>query len=78
MATRGELSDLYIPDYGYTLILREGEDSLRAIPSSKNYNYYIHEDMDARFYDTSRFTVTTTYSGGAADKIRSMLRFATA
>jgi hypothetical protein len=67
---RGELSDLYLPNYGYTLILREGEDSLRAVPSSKNYNYYIHEDLDARFYDTSRFTVTTTYTGGAADKIR--------
>jgi hypothetical protein len=68
---RGELSDLYIPNYGYTLILRNGEDSLRTVPSSKNYDYYIQEDLNAGFYDTSRFTVTTTYKGGAADKTRS-------
>jgi hypothetical protein len=68
---RGELTDLYIPDYGYTLVLRDGEDSLRTVLPGKNYNYYIREDLDARFYDTSRFTVTTTYTGGAADKIRS-------
>jgi hypothetical protein len=36
---RGELSDLYIPDYGYTLVLRDGEDSLRSVTASKNYNY---------------------------------------
>ncbi len=68
---RGELTDLYIPDYGYTLILCDTEDSLRTVPPGKNNHYFIHEDLDARFYDTSRFTVTTTYTGGAADKIRS-------
>jgi hypothetical protein len=68
---RGELTDLYIPDYGYTLILRDGEDSLHPVPPGKNYNYDIHEDLNARFYDTSRFSCTTTYTGGAADKIRS-------
>ena len=68
---RGELTDLYIPNYGYTLILREGEDSLRPVPSGKNYNYIVWEDLNARFYDTSRFTVKTTYTGGAADKTRS-------
>jgi hypothetical protein len=70
-AQRGELTDLYIPNYGYTLILRDGEDSLRPVPAGKNYNYVIREDLSARFYDTSRFTVTTTYTGGAADKTRS-------
>ncbi|HET6252786.1 MAG TPA: DUF3857 domain-containing protein [Puia sp.] len=69
---RGELTDLYIPDYGYTLILRDGEDSLRIVPPSKNNGYDIREDLyTPRFTDTSRFTVTTTYAGGAADKIRS-------
>ena len=68
---RGELTDLFIPSYGYTLILRDGEDSLHPVPPAKNYNYYIREDLDARFYDTSRFTCTTTYTGGAADKTRS-------
>jgi transglutaminase-like putative cysteine protease len=68
---RGELTDLYIPDYGYTLVLCDGEDSLRTVPPGKNYNYYIREDLDAPFRDTSRFTVTTAYTGGMADKIRS-------
>ena len=68
---RGELTDLYIPNYGYTLILRDGEDSLRSVPAGKNYRYIIREDLNAHFYDTSRFTVTTTYTGGAADKTRS-------
>ena len=68
---RGELSDLYIPDYGYTLILREGCDSLLAVTPSKNYSFVIHEDLNARFFDTSQFTVVTKYGGGAADNIRS-------
>ena len=37
----------------------------------KTIYYIIREDLDAQFDDTSRFTVTTTYTGGAADKIRS-------
>ncbi|HEV3325910.1 MAG TPA: DUF3857 domain-containing protein, partial [Puia sp.] len=69
---RGELTSLFIPAYGYTLLLREGEDSLRSVPSGLHYDYYIREQLDARFYDTSRFSVTTTYTGGAADKTRSM------
>ncbi len=68
---RGELTDLYIPDYGYTLILRDGGDSLLPVAPSRNFNFVIHEDLNARFADTSRFTVVTTYLGGAADKIRS-------
>ena len=69
---RGELTNLFIPAYGYTLLLREGEDSLRSVPAGLHYDYYIREQLDARFYDTSRFTVTTTYTGGAADKTRTM------
>jgi Domain of Unknown Function with PDB structure (DUF3857)/Protein of unknown function (DUF2569) len=70
-AQRGDLTDLYVPNYGYTLILRDGEDSLRPVPAGKNYSYIIREDLHAQFDDTSRFTVTTTYTGGAADKTRS-------
>ena len=69
---RGELTSLFIPAYGYTLLLHEGVDSLRSVQPGLHYDYYIREELDARFYDTSRFTVTTTYTGGAADKTRSM------
>jgi transglutaminase-like putative cysteine protease len=69
---RGELTNLYVPAYGYTLLLHEGEDSLRSVTPGLHYDYYIHEQLDARFYDTSRFTVTTTFTGGAADKTRTM------
>lgn len=69
---RGELPQLYIPDYGYALILRDGDDSLHVVNPSSDFSYYIHEELDARFYDTSRFTVTTKYTGGAADKLRSL------
>lgn len=69
---RGELSDLFVPDYGYTLLLRDGEDSLRTVPPAQKNEYQIIENLDAKFYDTTRFTVSTIYAGGAADKVRRM------
>jgi Domain of Unknown Function with PDB structure (DUF3857)/Protein of unknown function (DUF2569) len=69
---RGELSELYIPDYGYTLLLRDGEDSLRTVPPARINEYHIVENLNAKYYDSSRFTVNTTYIGGAADKVRRM------
>jgi Domain of Unknown Function with PDB structure (DUF3857)/Protein of unknown function (DUF2569) len=70
---RGELADLYVPAYGYALLLREGEDSLQPVQPGRRYDYSVQETLDARYYDTSRFSVTTTYDGGAADKIRATL-----
>jgi transglutaminase-like putative cysteine protease len=72
-AQRGELTNLFVPDYGYSLLLRDGEDSLRPVTPGQKYDYYINEHLDANYYDTSMFSVVTTYTGGAADKIRSML-----
>jgi hypothetical protein len=67
---RGELTDLFIPDYGYALLLRDGQDSLQRIRPGRRYDYFVQEQLDARYDDTSKFTVTSTYTGGAADKIR--------
>ncbi len=70
---RGELTDLFIPDYGYALLLRDGQDSLQRIRPGQRYDYFVREQLDARYDDTSKFTVTSTYTGGAADKIRGEL-----
>jgi hypothetical protein len=70
---RGELIDLYVPAYGYALILRNGEDRLQPVEPGFEYNYSITESLEVKYYDTSRFTVRSTYSGGAADKIRDAL-----
>jgi len=70
---RGELTDLFIPDYGYALLLRDGQDSLQRIRPGQVYDYFVQEQLEARYDDTSKFTVTSTYNGGAADKIRGEL-----
>lgn len=69
-AQRGELTDLFIPDYGYALLLHDGQDTLQRIQPCQHYDYFVQEELDARYNDTSKFTVTTTYTGGAADKFR--------
>ncbi len=67
---RGSLLDLFLPDYGYALVIREGETSLRPITPGRINDYTITESLDAAYYDTSRFTITSIYAGGAADEIR--------
>lgn len=67
---RGELINLYIPAYGYALVLREGEDRLQPVEPYLQNHITVSETLDARFYDTSRYEVYTTYSGGAADRVR--------
>jgi hypothetical protein len=67
---RGELANLYIPAYGYSLLLREGEKKLSPLTPGRIYDYTIIEKLDAPFHDTSRYTINSVYSGGAADNIR--------
>src|SRR5260221_4073506 len=67
---RGELTGLYIPAYGYALVLRDGEKKLQPVSPGRFYDYTIIEKLDARFYDTSRYTINSVYSGGSADEIR--------
>ncbi len=70
LRSRGELVNLYVPAYGFALLLRDGDSSLQPIPVGLRNDYFVHERLDARYHDTSRFSVTTTYAGGAADKTR--------
>jgi transglutaminase-like putative cysteine protease len=69
-AQRGELADLYIPAYGYALVLEEGETGLEAVTPGRINNYTITEHLAAKYYDSSRFEVTSVYTGGSADDIR--------
>jgi len=67
---RGELTDLYIPAYGYSLILRDGQNRLVPVSPGRINDYTINETVDARYYDTSRYTINTLYIGGSANDIR--------
>jgi len=67
---RGELSDLYVPAYGYSLILRDGENRLEPVTPGRINDYTVIETIDARYYDTSFYTINTLYTGGCADDIR--------
>jgi hypothetical protein len=69
---RGGLTGLFIPAYGLALVLRESETALQPVPPGRINDYDITESLDARNYDTSRFTVTSIYDGGAADDVRNM------
>jgi hypothetical protein len=69
---RGSLMDLFLPDYGYALVIRDGETSLRPVTPGKINDYTITESLDAAYFDTSHFSITSIYSGGAADEVRQM------
>ena len=67
---RGELADLYIPAYGYALVLDEGETRLEPVAPGRINDFTITERLVAKYYDSSRFDVTSIYTGGAADDAR--------
>ncbi len=69
---RGPLADLFIPNYGYALVLNEADTGLQPVTSGRINDYAITESLDARYYDTSTFSITSVYSGGAADDLRGM------
>lgn len=69
---RGPVADLFIPAYGYALVLDENDTGLRQVPPGRINDYAITETLDARYYDTSWFSITSIYSGGAADDVRGM------
>jgi len=68
---RGELVNLYIPDYGYALVLHEGESNLQPVEPGFLNSSSILEELDVSVSDTSRLKVTSTYAGGRADDTRS-------
>jgi Domain of Unknown Function with PDB structure (DUF3857)/Protein of unknown function (DUF2569) len=69
---RGPLADLFIPAYGYALVLNPQDTGLQSVTPGRINDYAITETLDARYYDTSWFSVNSVYSGGAADDLRGM------
>ncbi len=69
---RGQVADLFIPAYGYALVLDEKDTGLQKVTPGRINDYAITETLDARYYDTSWFSITSIYSGGAADDVRGM------
>ncbi|HEY4874101.1 MAG TPA: DUF3857 domain-containing protein [Puia sp.] len=67
---RGELINLFIPDYGYALIISENQNSLQRIEPGFLYTTLMTETLNVKYNDTVDFLVATTYEGGAADNAR--------
>ncbi|HXB09334.1 MAG TPA: DUF3857 domain-containing protein [Puia sp.] len=71
---RGELQDLFIPDYGYALVLEDGATTLQTVTPGRINDFNITEMLDAKAYDSSKFNIISVYSGGAAEDIRSIFQ----
>lgn len=69
---RGPLPELFIPAYGYALVLRDGETALTPVTPGRINDYSIIETLEAPYYDTSHFSISSVYTGGAADDVRNM------
>jgi len=67
---RGELTSLYVPAYGYALLLKGGERRLQPVTPGHIYDYTIIENLVAKMDDTARYTINSVYTGGAADEER--------
>jgi hypothetical protein len=70
----GNLTHLYYPDYRSGLVLKEGSASINSLPYN---NYYEIKSCETFNLDkvggSAELKVLTTYTGGAADRIRSDL-----
>jgi hypothetical protein len=68
---RGELVNTYIPDYGFALLLKNGEHGLQPVSPGYIYNTSIEEKLDVPYRDSCHMSVNSLYIGGAADDARS-------
>lgn len=68
---RGELTDSYLPDYGFALVLKPGEKDLRPVNQSRRSEVTVTEFADVSGSGKGKFTVSTVYQGGPADNARS-------
>lgn len=69
----GALDALWVPDYGWGLVVRPGENGLTAIPEDPSHPGSIDADYDYVFSDdgsSCEATITTTYSGHEAEVMR--------
>jgi hypothetical protein len=69
---RGPFAELFVPAYGYGLVLREGESGLEPVTPGRVNDFSIIETLDAPWYDSAHFSITSVYAGGAADEVRGM------
>lgn len=69
---RGPFAELFVPAYGYGLVLRQGESGLQPVTPGRVNDYSIIETLDAPWYDSAHFSITSVYAGGAADDTRGM------
>lgn len=67
---RGEFSTTYVPNYGFALLLKQGQDRLEAIEPGYPNTTEITERLFLPLKDSSRMSVETIYKGGAADQFR--------
>jgi transglutaminase-like putative cysteine protease len=73
---RGGLAQLYNPDYGLALVVREGSRELQEIPQPDNPapGVTVKEVYTADSFDQpARLEIVTTYRGGPADGMRHQL-----
>ncbi|MEO6915764.1 MAG: DUF3857 domain-containing protein [Chitinophagaceae bacterium] len=70
---RGEFVNTYIDGYGYALVLKKGQDTLSHVEPGYLNESTIVERFDISYTDTSRFSVSTIYSGGRADDLRNSI-----
>ncbi|WP_455207106.1 DUF3857 domain-containing protein [Kaarinaea lacus] len=72
-AQYGSLDNIYQPDYGYGLVIREGENKLTRMTSVKEppIEKEIFETFNVNFDDVpTELTVKTRYHGNSADNVR--------
>jgi len=67
---RGELTSLFVPAYGYALLLKDGQRRLQPVTPGHIYDFTIIENLVAKMDDTARYTINSVYTGGAADEQR--------
>ncbi len=73
---RGKLQNLYLPQYGYALVIRPGNTQLEPVivPKESTPETRVREDFDIASYDeATSVRIATTYFGGDADGMRMTL-----
>jgi hypothetical protein len=70
---RGELVNMYVPAYGYALVLRDKESTLKRVEPGFLNSTTVREKIEVSYDDSSRFAVHTVYAGGSADRFRSSI-----
>ncbi|WP_336517978.1 DUF3857 domain-containing protein [Pollutibacter soli] len=71
---RGPFSNLYVPEYGFALVLNPSETGLQVARGSSVNRIEVAETFRLSYNDSSKLKVTTKYYGKSADRTRDELR----